>query len=384
MRPSIRLASVPEFPFSRWARECAAVQQQGKTLIRLDIGNPDLPPPPAVVEAACQAIRSTNTHGYPGYRGSLELRHAICAYYERRFGVSLHPETQVACLLGSKEGIVHFQQAVLDPGDVVLLPDPGYAPYDAGAGLAQASIVRFPLRVESGYAPDFEAIPEDAVRKAKILWLNYPNNPTGAVAKAETLERAVAFAKEHGLLLCHDAPYADVRFGACRPMSVLQIPGGDDVSIEFNSLSKTYNMAGWRIGYAVGSPVALELLRKIKSNVDSGLFEALQSAAVAALQTDAEWIESRNAIYRKRLDLLADALCEAGMPTAVPEATHYLWPRIPEGTTSESFALDLLYTTGIAIAPGTFFGPGGEGFVRVSVTAPTSQIRESARRLAKG
>ena len=360
------------------------MERQGRTLIRLDIGNPDLPPPPSVVEAACQAIRSTNAHGYPGYRGAIPLRHAICAYYERRFAVSLDPETQVACLLGSKEGIVHFQQAVLDPGDIVLLPDPGYAPYDAGAGLAQASIVRFPLLADDGYAPDFEAIPEDAARSAKVLWLNYPNNPTGAVAGAETLERAVALARENGLLLCHDAPYADVRFGPCRPMSVLQIPGGDEVAVEFNSLSKTYNMAGWRIGYAVGNASALRLLRRIKSNVDSGMFEPLQRAAMAALQIDEEWIESRNAIYRKRLDILAEALCAAGMPTTVPRATHYLWVRTPDGTSSEAFALDLLHRTGIAVAPGTFFGPGGEGFVRISVTAPTSKIRQAACWLAKG
>lgn len=382
MMPSARLAGVPEFPFSRWAIHCRAAEERGLDLIRLDVGNPDLPPPPAVIEAMCAALRSPTAHGYPGYRGSAALRHAICAYYERRFAVSLDPETQVACLLGSKEGIVHLQQALLDAGDVVLLPDPGYAPYEAGAGLSQASIIRFPLTAERDYVPDFDAIPEEAACRAKVIWLNYPNNPTGAIADAETLERAVAFARRHGLLLCHDAPYADVRFDECRPGSILQVSGAADVAIEFNSLSKTYNMAGWRIGYAVGNANALELLRRIKSNIDSGLFYPLQHAAVVALGTDEAWIEERNAIYRERVGILVDALATAGLITALPRATHYLWSHIPDGETAEPFALRLLNETGIAVAPGTFFSPGGDGFVRISATAPTRRIHQAAERLS--
>lgn len=382
MMPSARLAGVPEFPFARWARHYRAAKERGIDLIRLDIGNPDLPPPTAVVEAACNALRSPTAHGYPGYRGSPALRHAICAYYASRFDVSLDPETQVACLLGSKEGIVHLQQAILDPGDVVLLPDPGYAPYDAGAGLSQASIVRFPLTAERNYVPDFDAIPAKAAQQAKALWLNYPNNPTGAVAGAETLEKAVAFANRHNLLLCHDAPYTDVRFDGCRPMSILQVAGASDVAIEFNSLSKAYNMAGWRIGYAVGNAEALGLLQKMKSNVDSGLFYPLQRAAVVALKTGEAWIEERNAIYRERLGILVDALTAAGLNATLPLATHYLWTRIPNGEKAEPFSLRLLNDIGIAVAPGTFFGPGGEGFVRISATAPTEQIREAAERLS--
>ena len=288
----------------------------------------------------------------------------------------------MACLLGSKEGIDHLQQAILDPADVVLLPDPGYTPYDAGAGLSQASIVRFPLTAERNHVPEFDAIPADVARRAKGIWLNYPNNPTGAVADTETFEQAVAFARRHGLLLCHDAPYADVRFNGHRPMSILQVAGAVDVAIEFNSLSKTYNMAGWRIGYAVGNAPALELLRRIKSNVDSGLFHPLQHAAVVALETDEAWIEERNAIYQERLGILVDALASAGLIAALPRATHYLWTRIPDGETAEPFALRLLDEIGIAVAPGTFFGRGGEGFVRVSATAPNGRIREAAERLS--
>ena len=382
MMPSARLAGVPEFPFARWARHCSAAEERGLDLIRLDVGNPDLPPPPAVIEAACKALHSPTSHGYPGYRSSPALRHAICAYYERRFAVSLDPETQVTCLLGSKEGIVHLQQAILDPGDVVLVPDPGYTPYDAGAGLSQASIVRFPLTAERNHAPDFDAIPSEVARRAQVIWLNYPNNPTGAVADADTFERAVAFARRYSLLLCHDAPYADVRFDECRPTSILQVAGAADVAIEFNSLSKTYNMAGWRIGYAVGNVEALELLQRIKSNVDSGLFHPLQRAAVVALATDEAWIEERNAIYRERLGILVDALATAGLVATLPRATHYLWTCIPDGETAEPLALRLLNETGIAVAPGTFFGPGGEEFVRVSATAPTGRIREAAERLS--
>ncbi len=381
MIPSARLEAVTEFPFARWAEQCRAAEARGLDVIRLDIGNPDMPPPAAVIEAACAALRTPVVHGYPGYRGASSLREAICARYERRFGVALDPESQVVCLLGSKEGIVHLQQAILDPGDAVLVPDPGYAPYAAGAGLSRAMIVRFPLQRADEYRPDLDAIPAEIARRAKALWLNYPNNPTGAAADRETFERAVAFAREYGLLLCHDAPYAEVRFDGSGPVSALQVPGAPDVTVEFNSLSKTFNMAGWRIGYAVGHPDAIRLLRRMKSNVDSGMFLPLQRAAEAALRTDDAWIAERNAIYLERLGILAAALSAAGLATAVPKATHYLWSRIPDGEVAETFALRLLDEAGIAVAPGTFFGPGGEGFVRVSATAATDRAREAGARL---
>jgi LL-diaminopimelate aminotransferase len=380
--PSARLAAVPEYPFARWATHCRCAEERGLDLIRLDVGNPDLPPPPTVLDVACDAIRSPSSHGYPPHRASPELREAICARYERRFGVSLDPKTQVACLLGSKEGIVHLQQAILDPAAPVLLPDPGYAPYAAGAGLSRATIVRFPLRAEGGYLPDFDRIPPEIAGRAKAIWLNYPNNPTGVAAGRETFERAVAFARRHDLLLCHDAPYAEIRHDGREPVSVLQVPGAVDVAIEFNSLSKTFNMAGWRIGYAVGHPEAIDLLRRIKSNVDSGMFMPLQRAAVAALRTDDSWVEERNEVYRERLHLLADACAASGWSTETPQATHYLWTCLPDGEEAESVALRLLDGAGIAVAPGSFFGPGGEGFIRLSVTAPTERIREAADRLA--
>jgi len=382
MIPSARLAAVPEYPFARWAVHCRRAVERGVDLIRLDVGNPDLPPPPAVLGAACEAIRSPATHGYPGYRGSSELREAICARYERRFGLSLDPEREVACLLGSKEGIVHLQQAILDPADPVLLPDPGYTPYADGAALSGATIVRFPLRATDGYLPDFDRIPPEIAGRAKAIWLNYPNNPTGAVAGLQAFADAVDFARRHDLLLCHDAPYAEIRHDGEAPASVLQVPGADDVAIEFNSLSKTFNMAGWRIGYAAGNPGAIELLRRIKSNVDSGMFLPLQRAAAAALAIDDAWVDERNSVYRDRLRLLAEACTAAGLAADSPPATHYLWVRLPEGRESEPFALSLLDEVGIAVAPGSFFGPAGEGFVRFSVTASTDRIREAADRIA--
>jgi LL-diaminopimelate aminotransferase len=384
MIPSARLAAVPEYPFARWAVHCRAAVERGIDLIRLDIGNPDLPPPPAVLDAACAAMRSPATHGYPGYRGSSELREAICDRYERRFGVSLDPDREVVCLLGSKEGIVHLQQAMLDPADAVLLPDPGYTPYADGAALSRATIVRFPLRAAEGYLPNFERIPPEVARRAKAIWLNYPNNPTGAVSDPGAFAGAVDFARRYDLLVCHDAPYAEIRHDGMAPASVLQVPGAAEVAIEFNSLSKTFNMAGWRIGYAVGHPRAIELLRRIKSNVDSGMFLPLQRAAVAALATDDAWIEERNAVYHDRLRLLAEACSAAGLASEMPPATHYLWVRLPEGEEAEPFALRLLDEVGVAVAPGSFFGPAGEGFVRISVTAPTDRIREAADRIVTG
>jgi len=380
VKPSTRLARVPEFPFARWGDACREAIEAGADLIRLDVGNPDLPPPPEVIDAARSALGDASAHGYPGYRCVAPLRRAIADYYDRRFSVSLDPESEICCLLGSKEGIVHLTEALVDPGDVVLVPDPGYAPYAAAARLAGAEVIRFPLLAEHGHTPDFDAIDVDVAKRARILWLNYPNNPTGAVGGSDVFAEAVAFARAHDMLLCHDAPYADVRFDGEPPGSLLASPGARSVAIEFNSLSKTYNMAGWRIGYAVGALAVLELLRRIRTNVDSGMFMPIQRAAVTALATDATWIERRNTVYRERLAVLVELMDELGFRASMPSATHYVWVGLPEGESSEAYARRLLRETGVAVAPGTFFGPGGEGFLRISATAPTDRIHEAARR----
>jgi len=390
MRPSRRLAEIPSYPFARWADKIALARKRGLDVIRLDMGNPDLAPPEEVVETLCRSARCAGSHGYPGYRGIPALREAIAAYYKRRFGVELDPDSQVVPLIGSKEGLVNLALAYLDPGDLALVPDPGYAPYARGALLAGADIHRFPLTAERGFLPDLDAIPEAVIDEAVLVWLNYPNNPTGATADLGFFTQAVEFARRHDLLLCHDAPYTDVTFGGYRAPSILEVPGAMDVAIEFNSLSKMANMAGWRVGMAVGNPQVLEALAGVKSNVDSGIFHPLQEAAVEALSTDSTWLAERNALYQKRLDILTTGLRQIGLEACRPQATMYLWARIPQCAepetasvwSSEEFATMLLMETGISVAPGSFFGEAGEGFVRISATAPTEKIHEARRRLA--
>jgi LL-diaminopimelate aminotransferase len=394
---SDRLTNLPAYPFAIWAEHIADARRRGLDVIRLDVGSPDMPPPDAVIQRLCRSARQPDSHGYPSYRGIPALRRAIAEYYARRFDVGLDPDSEVVPLIGSKEGLVNLSLAALDPGDLALVPDPGYAPYARGAILAGGEICTFPLLPEHGFLPDLDAIPSEVADQAVLIWLNYPNNPTGATADLDFFTRAVDFARRHGLLLCHDAPYADITYDdpstslgdRYRAPSVLQVPGASEVAVEFNSLSKMANMAGWRVGMAVGNARALEALSRVKSNVDSGIFRPLQEAAIEALSTDPEWIAERNQVYRNRLELLVKGLRGIGLDASLPRATLYLWTRIPgtvkaEGRsawTSERFARMLLERTGIAVAPGSFFGPAGEGFVRLSATASTPQIQEAVRRL---
>jgi LL-diaminopimelate aminotransferase len=380
MKRAERLQSLPPYPFARWAARVNAARSKGLDVIRLDIGSPDLPPPDDVVDVLCQAARRPESHGYSGYRGIPELRQAVANYYGRRFGVELDADSQVVPLIGSKEGIVNMAMAFLDPGDLALVPDPGYAPYTMGAALAGAEVSTFPLLAENGFLPDLDAILTDVADRTALMWLNYPNNPTGATADLGFFVRAVDFARRHDLLLCHDAPYCDVTYGDYRALSLLQVPGADEVAVEFNSLSKTTNMAGWRIGMAVGNAEALAALAQVKSNVDSGIFRPLQEAAVRALDVDPEWLTARNATYEERMDMILETLDAVNMPARRPRAALYVWARVPEKWRAEEFAQALLENTGVAVAPGTFFGPSGEGYVRFSVTAPTQRVREAMAR----
>ncbi len=378
MKHSRRLLNMPPYPFARWAAHVEAARRQGVGVIRLDIGNPDMPPPEDVIEALCWSARQPDHHGYPGYRGLPALREAVAGYYERRFGVVLDPDTEIVPLIGSKEGIVHMALACLDPGDLALVPDPGYAPYAMGAALAGAEVYAFPLLPERGFLPVLGAIPTDIADRAVLMWLNYPNNPTGATADLEFFAQAVGYARRHGLLLCHDAPYCDVTYDGYVAPSLLQVPGASEVAIEFNSLSKTCNMAGWRVGMAVGNADALASLAQVKSNVDSGLFRPLQEAAIRALSASPEWLSARNEVYRERLEIILERLNAVGMEASRPRATLYAWARVPSGwASSEKFALALLEQTGVAVAPGSLFGHAGEGCVRLSATAPTERIREA-------
>jgi LL-diaminopimelate aminotransferase len=371
MEVAQRVANLPPYVFARVGRRIRELTAEGKDVIRLDIGSPDLPPPDFIVDALHRSAKDGSKHGYGGYYGTPQLRRAIATYYQQRFGVDLDPDTQVAPLIGSKEGIVNAAFAFVNPGSVVLVPDPGYPTYTLGTLLAGGQPYRVRLLAENGFLPDLEAIPEEVARAARILWLNYPNNPTGAVAPFEFLERAVAFGKRHNMLIAHDNPYCDVTF----------VPGAMDVALEFNSLSKAYNMAGWRVGMAVGNTAAVGTLAKTKTNVDSGIFLAIQDAATVALTGDQEWLRDRNEIYRERRDLILAGLHEVGMRARKPQASLYVWAETPAGYTSEEFATRLLEEAGVSITAGTVFGQDGEGYLRISMGMSTDRVREAMERL---
>jgi LL-diaminopimelate aminotransferase len=383
MKVADRIESLPPYVFAKLGRQIRDLTAQGQDVIRLDIGSPDLPPPDFITEAMYRSAQDPSHHGYAGFYGTPELRQAMAAYYARRFAVELDPEKQVVPLIGSKEGIFNIALAFVNPGEVVLIPDPGYPTYTLGTLLAGGVPFRVPLPAENGFLPDLEALPSEAVRSAKILWLNYPNNPTGAVAPFEFFERAVDFARRYDLLLCHDNPYCDVTFEDYIAPSLLQVPGACDVALEFNSLSKTYNMAGWRVGMAVGNRTAADALGRIKTNIDSGIFRAIQDAAVLALTSGQTWLRNRNEIYRERRDLILEALHEVGMEADRPVASLYIWAKIHAGYRSADFAARLLEEAAISVTPGTAFGPGGEGYVRISLGMSTDRIREAMQRLRR-
>ncbi len=351
MQPAKRLSNLPPYFFARLGQRIAELRAQKVDVIRLDIGSPDMPPDDEIIEALARSARQPDRHGYAGYYGLPELRQAIADYYARRFGVDLDPEDEVLPLIGSKEGLANLSLAFLDPGDVALVPDPAYPTYELGAYLAGGTTHRFPLLAEQDFLPNLAAIPVEVARQAKLFWLNYPNNPTGAVATPEFLAEAVAFAREHDLLLCHDAPYCEVAYEGYRPPSLLQVEGAKEVAIEFNSFSKTYNMAGWRIGMVVGNRAAIKALAQVKTNVDTGIFTAIQEAAVVALTGDQTWLEGRNAIYQERRDIILEGLAAVGIKARKPLAALYVWAEVPEGYSSAGFADKLLTEQGVSFAP---------------------------------
>ncbi len=376
-----RMEQVPPYVFAHVGRLIAEKRAQGIDVINLGIGSPDLPTPPHVVKALQEAAEDPKNHGYPSYTGLPELRQAIAAWYQNRFGVELDPNTEVVPLIGSKEGIAHLALALVGPGDVALIPDPGYPTYEMGTILAGGEVYPTPLRAENNFLPDLEAIPEEVLERARVLWLNYPNNPTGAVASLAFFEEVVAFAKRHNLVIAHDNPYSDVTFDGFKAPSLLEVPGAKEVAIELNSLSKTYNMAGWRVGMAVGNPEVIEGLVRVKSNVDTGIFNPIQYAAIAALNTDQGWIAERNAIYQRRRDILVDGLAAAGLRAHRPQAALYVWAEVPEGWTSQEFAMHILDEAGVWLTPGTAYGASGEGYVRLSICVPEERLQEAMERL---
>ncbi len=379
MKPARRVQDLPPYLFAELDRRVAAKRAEGVDVISLGIGDPDLPTPRHVVEALQEAAEDPATHQYPSYYGLPAFRVAIAEWYQSRFGVRLDPGTEVLPLLGSKEGLAHLCFAFVDPGDIALVPDPGYPVYAIGTTLAGGTPVSLPLAAARGFLPDFDAlVPPPGTR---ALWLNYPSNPTGAVADREVFDRAVDVARRHDLLLCHDAAYSEITFDGYVAPSVLEAPGAMDVAIEFGSLSKTYNMTGWRVGFAVGNAEAIGALATLKTNLDSGIFNAIQRAAVAALNGPQDHVEQMRAIYQKRRDQVVAAFRDAGIEVEPPLGSIYVWIPTPEGRTSAEFAADLLDEAGVVVAPGTGYGQGGEGFVRISLTVSDARLQEAMDRI---
>jgi len=376
-----RMEQVPPYVFAHVSKLIAEKKAQGVDVINLGIGSPDLPTPAHIVEVLQQAAEDPANHRYPSYTGMPDFRQAIATWYKQRFDVDLDPDTEVVPLIGSKEGIAHLALALVGRGDIALIPDPGYPTYQMGTILADAESYPMPLLAENDFLPDLDAIPTNVLDRARVIWLNYPNNPTGAVAPMSFFEKVVDFAARHNIVVAHDNPYADVTFDGYRAPSLLQIPGAREVAVELNSLSKTYNMAGWRVGMAVGNPEVIAGLIRVKSNVDTGIFNPIQIAATAALQGDQGWIAGRNAIYQRRRDVLLEGLAAAGLKAHKPKAALYVWPRTPEGWKSEDFAMHVLNEAGVWITPGSVYGQAGEGYMRLSLCAPEERLKEAMDRL---
>ena len=382
MRVAERVESLPAYLFVEISRTIAAKRAQGIDVISFGIGDPDLPTPASVLQALHRAADDPANHRYPETDGLPELRRAIADWYDRRFGVALDPNGEVLPLIGAKEGIAHVALCFIDPGDVALVPDPGYPVYATGTLFAGGESHLMPLEEENDWLPDLTAIPSDVLRRAKILWLNYPNNPTGAIAPLAFFEEAVAFAKRHDLVICHDAPYTEVAYDGYRPVSFLNAQGAADVGIEFHSFSKSYNMTGWRIGMAVGNKEIINALMRVKSNIDSGIPQAIQRMAIEAITGDQGVIARNNAVLQERRDRVVRALREIGLRVQEPKAGLYIWARAPDGLTSVEFATRLLEEQAVVVTPGNGYGASGEGYVRLSLTIPDDQLEEGLRRIA--
>ncbi len=378
-----RLKQLPPYLFAEIDRLKQEATDRGMDIIDLGVGDPDLPTPPHIVKRMAEAITDPRNHRYPSYEGLLEFRRAAAEWFRDRFGVVLDPATEVLTLIGSKEGIGHIPLAYIDPGETVLIPDPGYPVYQAATVFTGGNAHPLPLYPSNGFLPDLESIPLDVLRKTKMLFLNYPNNPTAAVAPEEFLVQAVKFARTHYLILCHDAAYSEVAFDGFRPASILGVEGAREVAIEYHSLSKTYNMTGWRIGFAVGSAQILAGLGRIKTNLDSGVFQAVQYAGIEALKGPQDSVATQCKIYQERRDALVEGLNSLGWNVTKPRATFYVWIPVLPGYNSTELVKRLLGEAGIVTTPGVGFGPHGEGFIRAALTVPAERIREAVERISK-
>ena len=381
MKFARRLDEVPPYLFAELERRIEEKERAGIDVISLGIGDPDLPTPEPVIRALAEAARDPSTHQYPSNRGSDEFREAVAGFYQRRFGVDLDPASEVVPALGGKEAVGHVCLALLDPGDLCLSPDPGYPPYTSGPLFAGAKIEYLPLKEENGFLPDLATVSAEQATRANVLFLNYPNNPTGAIAEAGFFERAVEFGREHDLVIVHDNAYSEITFDGYRASSFLETPGAKEIGIEIFSPSKGWNMTGWRSGLVAGNAEVVERYRQLKTNLDSGMFEAVQRATVAALTEAEDFPREMSEIYRRRRDLVAEALAAIGLHVEPPKATPYFWVRVPEGYTSESFAELVLEKAAVVVSPGPSYGPSGEGFFRISLTVPDERLSEAVRRI---
>ncbi len=383
MKPSKRLERIPPYAFAQLERKIREKRAEGVDVISLGIGDPDRPTPALIVAAMQEAVTEPETHKYPTNRGREDFRGAVRDFYARRFDVTLDPEREIIPAIGAKEAIFNLNLAFLDPGDYALAADPGYPVYTGGPWLAGAEPVLMALRPELGFVPDLDAIDAEVARRSKLMYLNYPNNPTGAVVPEGFFERVVEFAREHEILVVHDNAYSEIVFDGYHAPSFLQTPGAKDVGIEVFSLSKGYNMTGWRCAVVVGNADALETYWQLKTNIDSGLFEAVQLAGVAALSPDADAeVASMNELYRRRRDLVCDALREIGVDVTPPHSTIYVWAPVPAGfDSSEAYCGHVLERTGVVLTPGAVYGPAGEGWFRISLTTPDERLLEAVERL---
>ncbi len=381
MKFSHRLDKLPPYLFVDINRKIAEKRARGEDIISFAVGDPDMATPQHILDQLCQAANDPSNHRYPETAGLPELCQAIARWYQRRFGITLDPGREVLPLIGSKEGIGHISFCFIDPGDIALVPDPGYPVYSMSTLLAGGEPHLMPLTEDNDFLPNLEEIPKAVTTKARLLWLNYPNNPTGAIAELDFLQKAVHFAGKHNLAICHDAPYTEVAFDGYRPPSFLQVPEAREVGIEFHSLSKTYNMTGWRIGMAVGNAQMIDALFRFKSNLDSGIPQAIQRAAIEALDGSQDCIAEHNFVYQRRRDKLVKALNSIGLRARLPKASFYIWARIPRGYTSVDFTTELLDKANVAVTPGVGYGSAGEGYIRLSLTLSDDRLEKGISRL---
>ena len=378
-----RLRRLPPYLFAQLERKIADKRAAGVDVISLGIGDPDTPTPDLVIDAMREHVGRPDTHQYPSNRGRASFREGIAAFYATRFGVELDPDTEIIPALGAKEAIANISLAYTDPGDVVLASDPGYPVYTNGPIIAGAEPVPMPLVPALGFQPDLDAIPADLAERARLMFVNYPNNPTGAVIEDDFFARVVDFARRHDIIVVHDNAYSEITFDGYRAPSFLETPGAKDVGIEVFSLSKTYNMTGWRSGAVIGNADLVAAYWQLKTNIDSGMFEAIQEASIAALASDQASVAQMCEIYRRRRDVLVDALRAIGIEVNSPKGTIYLWARVPRGQTSAEFCERVLEEAAVVISPGSAYGPSGEGFVRMSLTVADERLNEAAERIAK-